>query len=96
MKKDDKHAISMISYYKVERTIDLNQQQYQKKQYGLYLYQDIIITATHRFQLEHVTDISYRPLSTTGLLYLHTNQGVYPYEICSDPEHFIQEYQKLK
>ncbi|MED2944307.1 hypothetical protein P4282_17845 [Bacillus swezeyi] len=96
MKDEHRKIMSAVSYYKTERTIDGNQQHYTKKQYDIYLYEDKILTGNRHFSLEHVNDVSYRPISDAGLLYLHTNQGVFAFEVNVDPAHFIKSYKKLK
>ncbi|RIV03107.1 hypothetical protein [Bacillus licheniformis] len=89
-------AIAAVSYYKTERTIDFNRQTYTKKQNQMCLYNDKILTASRQYRLEHVYDVSYRPFSEAGLLYLHTNKGVFAYEVNVDPGYFIEAFKKQK
>lgn len=89
--------ISTIAYNTIERTIDWHEQVTQQTVHQIFLYADTISTTKHNFQLEHVHDISYKPFSSgTGLFYLHTIQGVFTYQIDSDPESFIHAYKKLR
>lgn len=91
------HIISTISYFQIKRIIKLNQQKYIKTEHHITLYKNNILTSTNQFNLKNVYDISYKSFSgRTGLLYLHTNQGVFTYEVDSDPSCFINEYKKLK
>ncbi|TYR81518.1 hypothetical protein FZC66_06670 [Priestia megaterium] len=93
----NKHIISTISYTRITRKIKFHQQHYIKTEHDLHLFQDRIQTANKAFVLDHVLDISYKPFSLkSGLLYLHTNQGVFTYEVMTDPYSFIEEYKKLK
>jgi hypothetical protein len=44
-----------------------------------------------------VIDVSYKPFSSAaGILYLHTNQGVFPFHIHSSPQTFIDTFRSLK
>ncbi|KXH87581.1 hypothetical protein AU377_02500 [Sporosarcina sp. HYO08] len=63
----------------------------------IHLFPNSISTANESFPLEDVHDLSYRPFSGgTGLFYLHTNQGVFTYEIDTKPTHFIQAFKNLR
>ena len=49
------------------------------------------------FKLEHVHDMSYKPFSSgAGFFYLHTTQGVFTYEVDTDPTNFIRTYKNLR
>lgn len=82
----------------VSRTIDWNVQTTKEHYKEITLYEDEIVTGEHRFLLKEVLDISYRPFSADnkGLLYLHTNQGMFSYQVYSAPDLFITSYRKLK
>lgn len=91
------YRITSQPYIQVLRTIEWNKQYTIEQQQQLDLYEDKIITGDHQFALQDVLDISYRTLSVdSGLLYLHTNQGVFTYNVHSNPNHFIETYKKLK
>lgn len=82
-------------YIKMIRTIKWNQQYVTETQHFLDLYEDKIITASQQFSLKNVFDISYRSLSlNNGFLYLHTNQGLFSYNVKTNPSLFIDEYKK--
>lgn len=87
-----------IGYIEIERQIDFYFQMKQiEKQFELQLTMDGIITERHRFKLQHVYDVSHKPFSFGGgLLYLHTNQGVFPFQIQENPSTFIQGFKSLK
>ena len=85
------------TYYKIQRKIINNEQHLIETEETLKLYKDKIISANDKFELSDIHDMSYRSIaSTTGLLYLHTIRGVYPFQIKTNPSNFIRMYQKLK
>ena len=84
--------ISSISYTKINRTIEFNQQKSVKTEHRIMLYESKILTSSHQFKIENVFDISYRVLSEdSGFLYLHTNQGVFAFVVTSDPSSFMEK-----
>ncbi|MCT8139442.1 hypothetical protein H1D32_18070 [Anaerobacillus sp. CMMVII] len=67
-------------FIKVLREIVGIEQKYIETKYNLYLYETKIVTPTQTFSLNEVLDVSYRDsTSKFGTLYLHTNQGVFPF-----------------
>ncbi len=88
----------LIVYIEIERKIDFYFQMQQiEKQFEIELTLDGIQTAEKNFQLQHVHDISYKPFSFGGgMLYLHTNQGVFSFKIQEDPRSFIEGFRMLK
>jgi hypothetical protein len=61
------------------------------------LYEDRIVTSSNTFLLKNVLDVSYREMSEEyGCLYLHTNQGVFPYYIESTPTAFIDHFWNIR
>ena len=89
-------TVSTISYSRTEQYIENFEQKNSRHDYTLSLYSYKIETETHTFQLEHILDISYKPFSNGGgLLYLHTNQGVFTYIIEKDPKVFIKAVKDL-
>lgn len=86
-------SIYTISYTTTERMIVKFEQKTERMTHYLNLTTEKITTTTHTFHLNDVLDVSYKPFSgIKGLLYLHTNQGVFMYEIESDPSDFIKLY----
>ncbi len=85
-------------FIKVLREIDGIEQKYIEKNYHLYLYETKLVTPFQTFQLKAILDVSYRKTKTNslGTLYLHTNQGVFPYTVRTDPEEFIDHIKKLQ
>lgn len=92
---NDKKMITKIPYFKVERKIESNVQQYLKKEHQLKLYNDSLTTSTHQFNHDSIFDISYKAFSgENGILYLHTDHGVHSFEIDSDPREFIEHVKR--
>lgn len=88
--------LSSLSYIEVEREIKCNEQQFIQKKYYLELYEDTIKSNKKTFRIENVYDISYKSSSNMlGVLYLHTNQGLFSFQVDMSPDHFIREYKKL-
>lgn len=89
--------ISAVSYTVIERVIEASEQKYNEHLCRLNLYVDRIDTAIYSFALENVFDISCKSFSGKyAILYLHTNQGVWPFNIQTDPTSFINEYKRLR
>lgn len=84
-------------YIKIIRTICDKKQYSIETEEFLHLYPDKIYTPTNVFQLQHVFDMSFRKINQLqGFLYLHTNQGVFSYNVTQDPFRFIDEYKRLR
>jgi hypothetical protein len=84
-------------YIKIERKIIKLEQQQIKSVELMNLYEDKIVTSSNTFLLENVYDVSYREMSGEyGFLYLHTNQGVFPYYIDTAPDPFIDHYRNIR
>jgi len=63
---------------------------------AIFLYVTKIVTHSREFLLHQVYDMSYRRMGLEeGILYLHTNQGVFPYQVQTDPIKFIDEFKDL-
>ncbi|MBM7703914.1 hypothetical protein [Metabacillus iocasae] len=83
-------------YIIVTRSIQVTQQRYIETEQHLHLYKDKVVAHEKSFYIQHVFDMSYKPLSNdSGFLYLHTNQGVFPYQVKSSPHSFIETFRKL-
>jgi sorbitol-specific phosphotransferase system component IIC len=87
-----------IIYTEVERTIDFYyQMQKISTHHELTVTPEVVTTARAEFTLNQVLDVSYKPFSSeAGILYLHTNQGVFPFYIHSNPQTFIDTFRSLK
>jgi hypothetical protein len=88
-----------IIYTEVERTIDFYyQMQKIATHHELTITHEVVKTARAVFTLHQVMDVSYKPFSSSdaGILYLHTNQGVFPFNIHSNPQNFIDTFRSLK
>ncbi|MGF9978594.1 hypothetical protein ABE042_18200 [Viridibacillus arvi] len=97
MTKQNNTAICAIKYHLVERITGWFEQTTNRTTHHIHLYADSVSTAKNVFKLEHIHDMSYKPFSSgSGLFYLHTNQGVFMFEIEVDPTHFIQTYKRIR
>ncbi|MCQ6557457.1 hypothetical protein [Paenibacillus mendelii] len=89
--------IAVQPYYKVHREIIFNEQRTVLQDREMYLYPDKIVTRFRVFGIEQVFDLSYRRMGgQDGILYLHTNRGVYSYTVKEDPSGFIEIFKGLK
>jgi hypothetical protein len=90
-------SISTLTYILVERIMGWYDQKTNRTIHHIHLYADMISTTQNTFRLEHVHDMSYKPFSNgAGFFYLHTTQGVFTYEVDTDPTNFIQTYKNLR
>jgi len=89
--------IERAPYYKVERAIIDGEQRVMTEERWLLLFVDRLHTKHRQFELKDVYDISFRMIAAgSGMLYLHTKQGVYSYNVKESPEPFIQAFKGLK
>ncbi|MBD8068009.1 3-isopropylmalate dehydratase [Bacillus sp. PS06] len=89
--------ISKQSYIVMDRVIENNQQITVQTRKELYLYHESIESSDNTFLLSNVLDVSYKSGSSNfGVLYLHTIQGLFPYQVDTDPAEFIMKYYELK
>lgn len=88
----------VIFYIEIERQIDFYyQMQHVERRFELQMSIEGIITAHNRFAFQNVHDISHKQFSSgLGILYLHTNQGVFSYKIKENPSSFIDAFKSLK
>ncbi|PIC68112.1 hypothetical protein CSV71_11740 [Sporosarcina sp. P21c] len=97
MNNSDDQLILSLRYISIQRVVDHLEQTFQKSTHTICLFQDRITTSQRTFPLQHVFDLSYRPFSgQTGLFYLHTNEGVFTFEIEEEPEHFISLFKQIQ
>lgn len=88
--------IASHPYFKVERVLSKCTQQIVKHEHVMQLYHTKISTVHRDFYITDVHDLSFRKLGKQeGILYLHTNQGVFSYVMEDDPRLFIQAFKKL-
>jgi len=95
---NDQMQRATIIYTEVERKIDFfYQMQKIATHHELTVTPKAVVSARNEFTLNQVMDISYKPFSSeAGILYLHTNQGVFPFNIHSNPCNFIDTYRSFK
>ncbi|PIC70905.1 MULTISPECIES: hypothetical protein [unclassified Sporosarcina] len=97
MNNSSDQLIHSLSYISINRVVDRLEQTYQKSYHTICLFRDRITTSQRTFPLQHVFDLSYRPFSgQSGLFYLHTNEGVFTFEIEEEPEHFISLFKQIQ
>lgn len=83
------------SYVKIEREVTSIKQVDTEDKRTLYLYPDRIVSKHRVFPIEEVSDISYRQFGQqNGLLYLHTNRGLFSYTVKSPPDDFLNTFKK--
>ncbi|MFX3673505.1 MAG: hypothetical protein ACE3JQ_03520 [Paenisporosarcina sp.] len=87
-----------IVYTIVEREIDFYyQMQKYETHHELIVTPQTVTTAKKEFPIQDVIDFSYKPFSSeAGILYLHTNQGVFPFNIHSNPQALIETFRTFK
>jgi len=84
-------------YFTVTRKIVDGTQVVLHEEQLLKMYEDKITTSASTFSFSDVHDISFRKLTKElGILYLHTNQGLFPYKVREEPRCFIETFYKLK
>ena len=92
-------VLAVQKYMVVKRELDFMnfKQKIIKEERNMYLYHDKITTKYHEFPLKAVFDISYKPLGKDGgILYLHTNKGVFSYHVDSDALTFIKIFKQYQ
>jgi len=97
LERHQNNIISVISYFHIERNIAYNEKVQHKTIHELILLETEIISADYYFELDSVYDMSYRPVANAfGLLYLHTDQGMFTFKVETNPKLFIDQFQQLK
>lgn len=85
--------IAVQTYVEVKREIDGIEKREFNQEHAMYLYQDRLITANHKFTIREVLDMSFRRMGDKGgLFYLHTDSGLYTYMVKSSPQEFIRMF----
>lgn len=79
------------SYIKVTRSVSLSGQRNEEEERFIFLYEDKIQTKYREFPLTTVLDLTYRLLAKEScILYIHTTQGVFSYQVRTSPSNFIE------
>lgn len=87
--------IASQPYIKIEREVTSIKQVDIEHERTLYLYPDRIVTKHREFPIEEVIDVSYRKFGQiNGLIYIHTNSGLFSYTVKSSPNHFLKTYKE--
>ncbi|WP_172369861.1 hypothetical protein [Sporosarcina jiandibaonis] len=97
MHDENQKVVCTLTYNLVEKVTGWYDQTTNRTKHSIHLYVDTISTEKYNFPLEHVHDLSYKPFSNgAGLFYLHTNQGLFMFEVDADPTNFIDLYKSLR
>lgn len=87
--------IAQHPYIKIERKITGREQLKIEHSRTISLYEEKVVTEHREFPIQKVTDFSYKAITNEGgMLYLHTLQGVFMYQVKQSPEEFITAYQQ--
>jgi hypothetical protein len=90
-------AISYMPFVKVHRMIKNGQLMVWEERHTIKLTVQYVETPSHQFSLENVHDVSFKEFSTKeGILYLHTSQGVFPFQVKERPHWFINRFKTIK
>lgn len=80
-------------YIKVQREVTSTGQEDVEYARTLLLHSDKIITHHREFAIQDVIEISYRNFGhETGLLYIHTEGGLFTYTVKTSPQAFIEAF----
>lgn len=89
--------VAKQSYYKVVRTVFYTELRTEVDDRVMYLYPDKIKTKHREFAMDEVFDMSYRQIGgEEGMLYLHTNQGVFTYNVRTNPAVMLEAFAEQK
>ncbi len=87
--------IAKQPYIKVIRKISSIKKIEQEEERVMYLMKEKLVTAYREFLLQDVLDLSYKKIGDRGgLLYIHTNHGLYTYSVKTSPTQFIETCKK--
>ncbi|ADU29669.1 hypothetical protein [Evansella cellulosilytica] len=88
--------IASLPYVTKVRVINSIEQKVIEKQFNIVLYKNKVVTEEKEFLLNHVFDITFHERKgELGFLYLHTNQGVFSFQVKVDPSAFIETYKNI-
>ncbi|WP_163102003.1 hypothetical protein [Peribacillus alkalitolerans] len=90
-------AITYMPFVTVHRVIKNGQLMIWEEGHIIKLTAQYVETPSHQFSFENVHDVSFKEFSTKeGILYLHTSQGVFPFQVKERPHSFINRFKTLK
>lgn len=93
----ENRQLSTIPYIITEREVGEEQIQINRSEHAISLYEDSVVTSSAEYALSNVWDVSCKSFSgEVRLFYLHTNQGVFTFEIRCDPDPFINAFRQVK
>lgn len=84
-------------YVKIIRELTSIEQKDVEDHRTLYLYPDKVVTRHREFLVKDVIDISFRPIGDIGgLLYIHTNKGLFSYTVKTSTTAFIEAFNCMR
>lgn len=85
--------LAVQPYVKVDKQIIDAEIIYSEEDRQIYLYHDRLVTKYREFSTRDISDLSFRKMGDEGgLLYVHTNRGIFSYTVLSSPESFIKAF----
>lgn len=87
------YLLAIQPYVKVHKQIIDAEIVYEEEEREIYLYHDRLITRHREFSTRDISDLSFRKMGDEGgLLYVHTNRGIFSYTVTSSPDSFIKAF----
>ncbi|WP_110929612.1 hypothetical protein [Bacillus massiliglaciei] len=84
-------------YFKIVREVTGLEQKTRKSYREMYLDDQKLVTKYREFPREKVLDMSFKRMGDSGgILYLHTDHGVYSYNVEEDPEEFMKAFKQSR
>lgn len=85
--------LAVQPYVKVLREIENMDITCKEEERKIHLYHDRLVTKYHEFLAQDISDISFKQMGDAGgLLYIHTNRGIFSYTVHSSPDSFIKAF----
>ncbi|MFS0646824.1 hypothetical protein [Siminovitchia sp. 179-K 8D1 HS] len=85
--------LSVQPYVKVYRQIIDAEIICREEERKIYLYHDRLVTKHRVFLTRDISDLSFRKMGDEGgLLYVHTNKGIFSYTVPSSPQSLMKAF----
>lgn len=88
--------LAIQPYYKILREVTSIEQKDIEDERNIYLYEEKLVTEYREFPIDEVRDISYKEAGEIGILYVHTNSGLYSYTVKTSTQKFIEVFKNHK
>ncbi|KGX89742.1 hypothetical protein N781_16105 [Pontibacillus halophilus JSM 076056 = DSM 19796] len=89
--------IASQPYVRVERKIENAKQLYSEVEESIELHEGCVKFEQKQFHIQHVYDLSVKRMAGRFFtLYVHTNQGVFTFNVHRNPDEFIEAFKQLK